>query len=175
MTVDEIREYICNSLDDLGRFRTLSLFLEHNWNHDKFQPIFTIKDRDYEKDGVMYISLRRLYLEIGDPTEYDFAVTVFGSWKHWQKLCNNRMFSDMLAEWREELEVKMRSDAIRSIVDSATSPGQGKVAAARYIAEKGWDKRKAGRPTNEQIKREAKIQGKIDSEVADDLSRLGLH
>ena len=50
--------------DSMGRFRTLSLFVEHK--HDKYPAPYTLKP--YNHKGAMSMYLK--YMEIGDPTEY---------------------------------------------------------------------------------------------------------
>ena len=44
--------------------------------------------------------------------------------------------------------------------------------AAKYITEKGWDKRPAGRPTKDRTEREDNIMKKVNEDFADDFKRL---
>ena len=57
-------------VDKMGKYRTQSLFLEIGYGDD---AIFTLKDQDHVHDGKTYLSLRKMYLEFNDPTEYQFA------------------------------------------------------------------------------------------------------
>ena len=59
-----------------GNFYTQGLFLELSYA-DLRNAVYTLKDFDYEFKGKTYISIKRLYLEIGDPTEYEFAQACF--------------------------------------------------------------------------------------------------
>ena len=68
------------------------------------------------------------------------------------------------------MELKLRSKAIKSILKK-TNAEQG-INAAKWIAEKGWDKRKAGRPTKEDIQKETRIQADLDRQFQEDLKRL---
>lgn len=160
-----------NSLytDAVGRFRTKSLFVE---TIDKQQlksmtPPYSLKGRSG------YIDLHDLYIEQTDITEYKFAMTAFGSWKHFQHLASLKWFRIYLAEWREELEVKMRSMAIVNIMEAASEGSRG-TSAAKWIADRGWEK-KRGRPSKEEVARELRVSARIKDDVTDDAKRLGLH
>ena len=117
-----------------------------------------------------YPYLKRLYLEHEDPVEYDFACTHMLGWQHWQRIVRNKILSKHIEEWREELELKIRSQNVREIQDLAT--GEKGFQAAKWLADKGWDKRAAGRPSNADIERETKVQAKINEEYNADVVRL---
>ena len=57
--------------DNLGRPLTESMFLEIGYN-TKYS-IFTFNDEDKTYNDKIYFSLQKLYLEIVDPIEYEFA------------------------------------------------------------------------------------------------------
>jgi len=154
--------------DSRGRPLTQSLFLEVGYNTDF--AVYTQKDEDYEYKGKLYPSLKRLYLEHEDPTEYDFACTYLLGWSQWQRICANKIFAKMVDSWRIELELKLRSQAVRDIIGISTSD-KG-FQAAKWLADKGWDKRSAGRPSKSDIERETKIQADIAEEYSADVSRL---
>src|SRR5690606_3779091 len=131
-------------IDTMGRPLTQSLFLECGYNVQ--YAVFTFNDDDKEYEGRIYPSLKKLYLESEDPTEYRFAKKYLLGWKHWRRLNDNAILRTHFDEWREELEVAMRSEAINSIIDMTTSD-QGNFQAAKWLADRGWDKRGAGRPS----------------------------
>ena len=160
-------------VDHVGAHRTQSLFLETN--NTPGLPIMTLKELDWEYKGRILPSLRRLYMEANDPTEYTIAHEVFGSWKQWKRLCKNKIIGEYIQELRDELEVRLRSDAIKAMVDTATLEGAKGTTAAKYIAERGWNKRKAGAPSKEEKNRELKIQDGISDEIQEDMARLELH
>ena len=156
-------------VDDMGRYKTLSLFLESTYDKD---ALFTLKDYDHEYHGKVYPSLKKLFLETGDPTEYIFATKYLAGWEHWQKICANKSLAIHVDKWRYELELKLRSEGIQWVIKSARSKQNW--LAAKFLAEKGWDTRIAGRPSKEEVDRELKIQASIDSEYADDIDRIRL-
>ena len=57
-------------VDGQGKPLTQSLFLEIGYTDFS---VYTLKDQDYEYNDKVYPSLKRLYLEMEDPTEYEFA------------------------------------------------------------------------------------------------------
>jgi len=160
-------------IDHIGAYRTQSLFFETN--KSKLTPILTLKRYDLEYKGVILTSLHRVYMELADPTEYAVAMEVFGSWKQWEKIINNKLLLSIIQEWRDELEVKLKSDAIRALAKTAINEGSKGTAAAKYLAERGWEKRKAGAPTKAEVKREMKVATQVSDEVTDMLKNMDLH
>jgi hypothetical protein len=153
-------------LDRMGKFRTQSLFLELGYSDE---AIFTLKDEDYEYEGRQLISLKRLYLEEEDPTEYKFATTHLMGWRHWQRMCENKSIRAYIDEWRDELEVKLRSRAVGDAINAART---GNFQAAKWVADRGWATRGAGRPTKADVQHEKQVQARIDSEYNGDVIRL---
>ena len=153
-------------VDDRGRYKTLSLFLEIAYDRD---AIFTLKDYDHEYNGKTYISLKRLFLEASDPTEYTFATKYLAGWDHWQKICNNQVLAKHIEKWRFELELKLRSEAVRIISGQSR---KGSVTAAKWLAERGWDDRPAGRPSKSEIEKQTKIIQDVQNEFEQDYARL---
>jgi hypothetical protein len=153
-------------IDSRGHLITQSLFLECNYDD---MAIYTLKDEDYEYNGKLYKSLKKLYIEEADPTEYGFATKYMYSWKHWLRCCDNKLLRSHINEWRDELEVKLRCQAFNQMIDASK---KGKAAATKWLADKGWANRPAGRPSKAEIEREKKIQANIANEYSDDVVRL---
>lgn len=165
--------------DEIGRYRTQSLFWETRTQirptKDNYDAIFTIKNYDHEVDGKVYYSLKNIYLSYDHIPgyEYQFALDVFGSWEHWQKIANDSIFKKNVADWREELEVRLKADAIRSLIKQSRINDAKAITAAKYLAEKGYVPTR-GRPSKEEVEREKKIQAGVHKELQDDMARLGL-
>lgn len=153
-------------LDSMGKMRTQSLFLELGYNDE---ACFTLKEEDHVYEGRTYPSLKRLYLESNDPTEYKFATEHLLGWKHWQRMCENKVIRKHIDEWREELEVKLRCQAIGDAIVLARS---GQFQAAKWVADRGWATRAAGRPSKEEIERSKRIAERIDDEYSGDVVRM---
>ncbi len=147
---------------------TQSLFLEIGYTD---YAVYTLKDDDYEYKGKVYPSLKKLYLEMEDVGEYLFACEHLLGWEHWQRMCSNKQVAEHVEKWRYELELKLRSQAIMEI--KAKSKFEKGINAAKWLAERGWDKRQAGRPSKAEVERETKVAADLNRMFADDLQNLG--
>ena len=161
MTIDKSK-----MMDTGGRYLTQSMFLEVNYEPN---ATFTLKDNDHEWNGVVYPSLKRLYIEFEDPTEYDFANTYLLGWKHWQKLIGNKMLFNHVQEWREELEFKLRAKGVKNMMRSAA---QGNYQASKWLVDRGWDVRGAGRPSKAEIEGQKALIKRVDDEYGADVVRM---
>lgn len=150
----------------MGRPLTQSLFLELGYGD---AAVYTLKEVDHIHNGTLYPSLKRLYLLTNDPTEYKFATTYLLGWKHWMRLCENKALKNHIEDWRFELEIKIRSEGIKEVMASASG---GSWQAAKWLADKGWDVRGAGRPSNEEKEKHLAIEKKLQGEYDDDIIRL---
>jgi len=155
--------------DSRGRPLTQSLFLEIGYKTEF--AVYTLDDVDKKYKGKTYPSLKALYLEMEDPIEYNFATTHLLGWQHWQRLCANKIVGKHVAEWREELELKLRSDAISEIIEISTT--EKGFQAAKFVAKKEWEVKQAGRPKVVDQEKEDRIQEKLEDEFSADIIRLG--
>jgi len=158
--------------DSTGRWRTRSLFVETIGKDQLaagFTPLFSLKgDSKYE-------DLHSVYMQESDPTEYSFALRAFGSWEHFEVLQELQWFKVYLTKWRRELEVKLRSEGVAALAKSARQDGSRGLSAAKFLAEKGWEAKKRGRPSKEDIEKEKKQQLDMEKELGDDAARIALH
>jgi hypothetical protein len=120
-------------VDKMGRPLTQALFLEVNYNPES--AVYTRKDYDHEYKGKVYPSLKRLYLQMEDVVEYEFA---------------NTAVADIISMTAEEKSFQ----------------------AAKWLADKGWDKRRAGRPSKDEVEQEKKMQASLEEEYGSDVKRL---
>ena len=157
-------------IDTIGRPLTQGLFIEVKY--DPKYAVYTLEENDKTYKGIVYPSLKRLYLESEDPTEYLFAKAHLLGWAHWERLKGNSLLRRHFDQWKEELEVSIRSTAIQDII-SASAEDKG-FQAAKWLADRGWDKRTPGRPTKEEAERHLAIEGKINDEFSNDFKRLNV-
>ena len=157
-----------------GVWRTGELFLETNqdFEGEHKQAIYTLYDEDREYNGKIYSSCKKLYLAIGDPTEYEQVKELFGSLAHWVKLCECKSLKVHIQAWREELELKVKSTAIKNMI--SLSKGINGGPQARWLAECGWKGPKRGRPTKEEIDGALEKSKKEKENLKDYASRLDL-
>lgn len=133
-----------------GRFRTRSLFKEFSdqglWSFEEFSC---------------------LYLKIADPTEYQVAQQLLGSWKHWNKLTRQKFLSGLIRTVREELRVKIRSTAAQRLLSSENVAALKMLATEEVNFLQPEPRKAVGRPS--------KVEEVFDetNEVNEDLKRIG--
>lgn len=154
-------------LDSMERPLTQSLFLEVGYGSD---AIYTLKEVDYMYKGKLYPSLKRLYIQMADPTEYEFANTYLLGLRQWQRITENRALKKHVEEWRFELSEKLRSEGVRLAIKQAT---KGSWQAAKWLADRGWDQKSGkGRPTKEDIEYQRKLVADVADSYEQDANRL---
>ena len=86
--------------------KTEGLFIEyaskinstaHRYNAE---PVYTLRDSDRTDYPSMYL----IYMD--SATEYEAAIRLLGSWRHWKKLCQSPIFTPYLEEWQEERKIR---------------------------------------------------------------------
>lgn len=161
--------------DTRGRYRTKSLFKE--WETPAYPAYYNLGPEDEGK----YASLRKRYLEIADPTEYEFALLTLGGWDHHKAmLATCQWYREFLELWRAELEIKMRGEGIREMKALLLSKKEPiKLAAAKYLAEAGWKEVKTapkrGRPSKVEVQGELQRQARDAELLSDDAQRIGVN
>ena len=154
--------------DTQGRPLTQALFLETDY--DTSYAVYTTKDEDHEYKGVVYPSLKRLYLEMEDVIEYDFARTYLLGWRHWQRICRNKALLSMVEDWRTELELQIRSQAFKDVLDACST--EKSLQASKYLLERGWVKRGPGRPVETVKETDEALVRRIETDYASDIARF---
>lgn len=134
--------------DVMGRWITSGLFKETAQKDD--YVIYTLDDA------------RKWYMECNDPTSYLFATSFLDGYKHWLALKESPALAHHLLQWEDELEVKMRSEALNRIY--TYSKGKDGYQASKYLVEAGWLKKKAGRPSKAQIAKETRLRAQTYKE-----------
>jgi hypothetical protein len=157
--------------DEHGRYIVQGLFLEDRYNPE--MSVFTFDGEDKNYKGKIFPSLKRLYLEHGDPKEYSFARKYLYDWNHWQRLCKNSVIKKHIEEWRNELELSLVSEGVSALIDLALN--EKSYQAAKYLADRGWDRGDRGRPSKDEIDGELKRMAEAEKEFSDDFKLLQFH
>lgn len=162
--------------DEKNRWYTLSLFYELAGSEKKYAK-YTIYEVDREVDGKVYKSLTDAYVNTQHIPgyEYEFANEYFGGWNHWLALQKAaKSVRDLIQEWRDELEIRLKAQAAKDIINcSISETGATRLNANKWLSDKGWLPQK-GRPKKEDIQREAKIAAGVEKEIENDLARIRL-
>jgi hypothetical protein len=156
-----------------GHYITKALFYENELS-DKIYSVYSLKDKDHVVGEKVYPSLKRLFVEEEDLTEYSFATKYLDGWMHWKKICEQDWFKDHLLEWREELEVRVKSKTLARVMTKAKSSGKDSLTADRILLDFNKDKKKSsvGRPTKEKIRQEADLLFAARAEHDEDFERI---
>lgn len=146
--------------------------LFHETAAKKDRILFTLRENDY--DGLP--SLRRLYMEANDPTEYQFAIEHLEGYQHWETLCKCAWFKPYVERWRKELELMVRSYGLKNVMKAAAKDGKDSFQASKYLADRGWDKTRSsstrGRPSRKEIHEQATRMAEDEARQLDDLERI---
>lgn len=153
-----------------GILYTKALFFEES-GADKSKCIYTLKDEDHQVGDIVYLSLRRLYLEMGDETEYLFGEKYFLNYPHLQKLLKLPWFLNLVEGWREELRLRSVALGLKVLHEKAA---QGDARAAKDLVMRQWTKDSpgAGRPSKAKVKEEANKLIKEASVYDEDFERI---
>lgn len=167
-------------LGDGGHYRTSSLFFEQA--KEPSEALYVLGDRS--RSGLP--SLKKLYLEMGDTTEYEFATTYLHSYDHFCKLLEAPWFQEAVSVWRAELKLKIIARAMRNLQMEADGNTPQSFQANKYLASGVWEKQikatgvspetpppaKRGRPSNDLIERKAMELAAKELKIAQDFERI---
>lgn len=139
--------------------------------------LYTLKDQDTTHKGKLYPSLYRLYMEMSDLTEYNFAQKYVDGWEHWTILCASPFFKPYISRWRHELELKVRALALSQIESISTDPAhKAQFSACRFLLDGGWktkeDQKTRGRPSKTEIQATLKTYADEERRLEEDFQRI---
>lgn len=151
-----------------NNIRYLKALFYETVNADKSTVVYTLKNEDH----MGFPSLYRLYMEMDDPTEYQFAITYLDGWEHWEMLTACTWFKPYVEKWRREIELRVRSQALAKLREAAKE-GKDTLAANKFLLERGWkDKATKGRPSKDQIKKAADEIAHDEKKINNDFDRI---
>lgn len=105
---------------------------------------------------------KKLYIAANDLTGYLFSEEHLGGYQHWLALKESPALQPHILAWEEELEVKIRAEALQSIYKESKS--EKGYQASKYLVEGGWKTKTPGRPTKAKIKKESDIRSRMYDE-----------
>lgn len=125
---------------DQGVIRTKSLFYELCYDNPE-HAIFTLKEHDIVlPNGRPAVALSQKFIDLctTDPTEYEFAMHMFGSWEVWEKISTSANVQKHVEKWRKEATIRRKAMAFQSVVSEVTEGGKSAFTAAKYLIEEPW-------------------------------------
>jgi hypothetical protein len=162
--------------NDSGAVMTMALFYELSYDNHQ-HVIFTLKDHDIElPNGRPAVALSQKFIDLCtmDPTEYEFAQVIFGSWDVWERISNSPKLAPHVKRWRKEATIRRKAMAFKAVISEVSEGGRSSFTAAKYLIEENWvDQGQStdGRAARKKVKETA---SKAYERVAaqDDLKRL---
>lgn len=151
--------------------RTTSLFYELS-SKDASLWLFTTKNEDHTlNDGRVLLSFRKLYLELTeeDPTEYNFAVSVFHTWDHWERVCDTAKLKPMIEQLRKENMIRQKAKSMKWMIGEVSKDGKSAMSASKFLAGAGWMDKETKKVVDV-----PEVDRKANSEVSRDAERIGL-
>jgi hypothetical protein len=129
---------------------------------------YTLKDHEYKGCP----SLKQLFLQTRDTTEYLFATQYFDGWQHWEQLSKTVWLSPYVTQWRTELNLLLEAEQVARLIKTSEGTSKEAFAAQKYLRDLFGRKvgPGRGRPSNEEVAKAAKAiaeeQGTLEEEAA---------
>ena len=137
--------------DKNNRWLTVGLF-EETAGPNKSYILYTVEEA------------RNLFLETGDVTGYVFAEKYLGGWQHFKALQASPVLRDMITEWCEDLEAKIRAEHLLGINKLGK---EGHYQASKFMVDRGWEEVSKGRPTKKEKEAHLNREDKLRSNVSE--------
>jgi len=138
--------------------------------------LYSLKKRDHTVAGTTYKSLHKIYIEMEDPTEYEFAMSVFGDYSVWENLCSLSWFKRHHIQMQKELVLKLKARTVRNMINDLND-GKASYNAQKYLADAGYlegNDKKRGRPSKDELDGALKLAAMDKADTEDDAARIGL-
>ncbi len=116
-----------------------------------------------QKGGDTYdlLEFYQEFMEERDPTCYNFALKMvtgvpeYERWAEFKRLSVNPWFNSYIQRWLEELEVKMRAEALQKIKEGCENKDFPRY---KWLAEgRAFNTNKTGRPTKAEVEKQKRM------------------
>jgi len=145
----------------------------HNLNNFNSQGVRgrTSSKSLFENGTYDILQFHDTFIELSDPTEYKAAIKLVGSWQEWERIKRDWPgFAAHIQSWKEELDIKLKSEAIERINKLAETDHY---QANKWVAEEGYTRRNnAGRPSKREQKKAAEELAKAAAETKEEKARI---
>lgn len=144
-----------------------ALFIETAQQDDCVHALYTLQPWDRRKGGKFYPSIHKLFVELGDVSEWKFASLYFDGYQHWLQIKAKPFFKEIYAAMVEELHAKLQHEAVENMLDQMRE-GKASQATLTYLANKGYiEKNAVGKPKRKKPEDKAKLYS-----IKSDLERI---
>lgn len=140
------------------------LFFELTPQNRQENVVFTLNPHKKDK----YIFLQDIYVEMceDDPSEYEFAMYVFGEMEAWERIKAVPRFAEHYEKWVRYADIKRKSKAFKAIIGEVQNEGRSKFSAAKMLIDEPWKpkRKKADKEKSRETTEEAFSQHRDDIE-----------
>jgi len=151
--------------EDGCRYKLAQLFLDQSPTNNN--ALYSLQSWDREYKGEVYPSLHRLYVEMEDLAEFEFANKYFDGYQHWLEVKSCSWFKEPYSKMVAELNAKISGRSLKNML-AQVEEGTASQATLKYLADKDYIKAASvGRPSKS--KKETKVEGNV---YALDLNRI---
>lgn len=142
-----------------------------------------LKDIPNGLPDAMYTTdeLHKLYIMFfNDPTEVEFVDKCLeGDFCWWERCKKATLFKQTYSEWRSEARQRYLHSNVKEIACiAADESNKARFAALKYLCDTGFvdgeEKRKAGRPSKEEVAGAKEQLLREDKELSDVFDRIGM-
>jgi len=153
-----------------NKWITQGLFLEVSQTPASI--LYTLQTWDKAYKGKPVLSLHKLYVEMEDIAEFDFANKYFGNYEHWLRIKCKVFFKPYYTAMVKELNAKLRSRSMKTMLQQVAD-GTATQATLKFLANYEYDVIKgAGRPSKQHVENEVKKEAKLHTIYSNDLERI---
>lgn len=143
-----------------------ALFLESAQTSEE-HCLYSLMPWDKRKGGVFYPSIHKLFVEMGDVSEWNFANKYFDGYQHWLQVKASAFFKPVYAAMVEELHAKIQGESVQKMIEQMKA-GEASQATLSYLANKGYiEKAAVGKPKRKKPEDKAKLYS-----IKSDLERI---
>lgn len=123
---------------------TRMLFLDQSPTNDR--ALYSLQSWDRIYKGEYYPSIHRLYVDMEDLAEFDFANKYFDGYQHWLEIKSCEWFKEPYKKMVEELNAKIRGRSL-SVMMEQMRDGTASQATLKYLADNDYiPKNPVGKP-----------------------------
>lgn len=162
-----------------GKYLTQALFYEY-WatkpSKVNYLPVFCTRHTPQTRK-IGLVPVYDTFLALDDPTGYEWAKKYLDSWDVYNRLMQYDWFRECIESALDEMANRKKARAIARIEEIMRDGSDSQaLAAAKYIAERGWDPKpaKRGRPSKAEVTGALKQQVELSQLETEDLKRIGL-
>lgn len=163
---------MANKYKSATSYYTKALFYEPSYEQPGDSPMQLVFTLNAEVEGL--INFGREYVADMDTTGYTTANRLLDGYPHLVALMKAGWFRDAREKWDEEIEAKLRSEAMEAVRRIANSEDKNALQAAKFLAGRSHIEKTAtkGRPTKEAIAAAIKDEVKSSKTLDDDFARI---